>query len=940
MGQTRTIRWESQEISGDLEITLVRDGEAVRQIAGQVPADSGEYEWTIPTDLIESFNYRVEITSLDDGEFSDRSDQPFTINSPPSSSIRILDPHAGTLWYRGQSYAINWQSQDVAGNLKIQLLRNDTLVNTIVPETNNDGKYIWQIPDTLRESSGYQITLSTLNGSATSASSGFFTITPWEGNINVTVPNSATIWSLGEENVLIGWQTGNLEGDVGIYLFRGEDSLLTITDSTGNDGGYSGWTVPDTLALDTTYNVKVSLSDSLYDFSAEFEIQAQIGNIEVTQPTDTTVWMQSQPDVPIRWNTGNLQGPVMISLYRDDQRIATIGDSVPNTGVYDKWDVPSPLPPGNNYRVRVLYDDEHFDFSPLFQVREWTGPMKVTAPRDTTIWTQGDKDVPIRWETGGLEGMVQIRLIAVNGAEFTIVDSTANDGAYVGWDVPYDIPGGEGYRVLISLDETNFTYSDSFRIQPALLAPVEHNITRVAQGALSLGDYDGDDDQDLLLSGLNQAGDPTTILYETTDFPELEPTSMQFEDIILRDAEWVDYDQDGDLDLSVCGKIDSLKSDVQDDKPIVRLYNNQGGGNFIEDDTSLPQLAKSALSWADFNNDSLPDLLLTGTDSSVVYKNAGNGDLVPLNRSFQGLEAALAEWEDFDGDGDPDIVLGGLSGSPVFIFYENKGDEQFSSFEPDITALWDMVATTGDYNLDGDIDIIVSGNSLTGGTKLVVYQNQGDWSFSEQSTDLDPITSGALVLRDIENDGDPDLIVSGRLANGLPSTKIYENTGAGEFVPIDLNLTNHIHSTFTLGDIDSDGDLDLLSSGLNIGGDPVVSFYRNNSATEPPPPPPPPSDAEGNEGVPQTFVLEQNYPNPFNPVTHIRFYVPRSTDVRVSIYDLRGQRVSVLRSGKTEVGWHQVDWRPGSEKNLSSGMYILRLEAGSKRLSRKMLYLK
>jgi len=77
--------------------------------------------------------------------------------------------------------------------------------------------------------------------------------------------------------------------------------------------------------------------------------------------------------------------------------------------------------------------------------------------------------------------------------------------------------------------------------------------------------------------------------------------------------------------------------------------------------------------------------------------------------------------------------------------------------------------------------------------------------------------------------------------------------------------------------------------------------------------------------TPTTFALWQNYPNPFNPSTNVRYELPTSSDVRLSVYDLLGREVSVLVNERKEAGVHQVTF---DASDLASGVYFYRLQAG------------
>jgi len=89
--------------------------------------------------------------------------------------------------------------------------------------------------------------------------------------------------------------------------------------------------------------------------------------------------------------------------------------------------------------------------------------------------------------------------------------------------------------------------------------------------------------------------------------------------------------------------------------------------------------------------------------------------------------------------------------------------------------------------------------------------------------------------------------------------------------------------------------------------------------------------------APRTYVLNQNYPNPFNPSTTITYELPKSSVVRLSVYDLLGREVSVLVNERRNAGSHEVNF---DAAGLSSGTYIYRLQAGDFVQTRRLVLLK
>jgi hypothetical protein len=99
-------------------------------------------------------------------------------------------------------------------------------------------------------------------------------------------------------------------------------------------------------------------------------------------------------------------------------------------------------------------------------------------------------------------------------------------------------------------------------------------------------------------------------------------------------------------------------------------------------------------------------------------------------------------------------------------------------------------------------------------------------------------------------------------------------------------------------------------------------------------------------GAPTSFALAQNSPNPFNPTTDIRFELPEEAEVQLSIYNIQGQLVRTLASGKYNSGFHTLTWDALDLNGLpvAGGVYIYKLQAtGAEKtafFTRKMILMK
>jgi hypothetical protein len=88
---------------------------------------------------------------------------------------------------------------------------------------------------------------------------------------------------------------------------------------------------------------------------------------------------------------------------------------------------------------------------------------------------------------------------------------------------------------------------------------------------------------------------------------------------------------------------------------------------------------------------------------------------------------------------------------------------------------------------------------------------------------------------------------------------------------------------------------------------------------------------------PNQIELYQNYPNPFNPTTQISYQLPEQADVRLQVFDMAGRQVATLVNENVSAGTHSVNF---NATNLSSGVYMYRLQAGSVVLTRKLTLVK
>jgi flagellar hook assembly protein FlgD len=98
----------------------------------------------------------------------------------------------------------------------------------------------------------------------------------------------------------------------------------------------------------------------------------------------------------------------------------------------------------------------------------------------------------------------------------------------------------------------------------------------------------------------------------------------------------------------------------------------------------------------------------------------------------------------------------------------------------------------------------------------------------------------------------------------------------------------------------------------------------------------------GDGQVPADYGLHPNYPNPFNPTTTIMYDLPEPVDVRLVIYNIRGERVRELVSEPQTAGRHRIVWdaRNSNGEAVATGVYFYKIKAGEFVQTRKMTLLK
>jgi hypothetical protein len=385
-----------------------------------------------------------------------------------------------------------------------------------------------------------------------------------------------------------------------------------------------------------------------------------------------------------------------------------------------------------------------------------------------------------------------------------------------------------------------FKYYENVDIGTAYpFTALDGGIKPQTEGDADWGDYDNDGDLDLIVIGISN-NLATTTLYENQNGIIVERETT-LPGLYLGSCDWGDYDNDGDLDLLLMGATNA--SDLSNGIPVTLIFTNNDGVFALlpSSETQLPKTYFGNAEWADLNNDGWLDIIISSREHSSIYQSDGKGNFLNkhiLPSVFQSGNVACA---DYDHDGDIDLAFSGWSGTteqgPLIKVFRNDGSWIFTDVEAIFSGRIGGNISWADIENDGDLDLVVSGNKWQYDgfqtPSITVYENQGGF-FRElvnnqflYFADL----NGTTATGDFDNDGITDVIASTSGGSSYaPALTLLNNDGFGELTSLDIELPAWLSRTANWADYDQDQDLDIfVHSGL----------LRNNNSKKNTPPTPP-----------------------------------------------------------------------------------------------------
>ena len=211
---------------------------------------------------------------------------------------------------------------------------------------------------------------------------------------------------------------------------------------------------------------------------------------------------------------------------------------------------------------------------------------------------------------------------------------------------------------------------------------------------------------------------------------------------------------------------------------------------------------------------------------------------------------------------------------------------------------------------------------------VCLSNNQGDWAGVWEARIFEPNNTTAVEFTEftakVNENNSVTLDWTTASEQNCKQFNITRKKGNGDFVIVDSvpghgsvtetqqytftdNTVNSGHYSYRLEEVDYSGHISYSN---------IIEIVVNN---------------------PQDYILEQNYPNPFNPTTTISYSVPKESFVSLQVYDILGNEISTLVNEKKPQGYYNIEF---NAKDLPSGIYFSRIQAGSFVAIKKMILLK
>jgi hypothetical protein len=458
----------------------------------------------------------------------------------------------------------------------------------------------------------------------------------------------------------------------------------------------------------------------------------------------------------------------------------------------------------------------------------------------------------------------------------------------------------------------------------------------IYRGEAKFVDIDNDGDLDVFIVGAQDGSLTSTLvarIYKNTGNGTFGTTPINLDGLSWAGASFYDLNKDGYLDIIYAGRKAPGEGATNASTNRAYIYLNNQGNSFTQvSPDNLQDLSSAALDFGDIFNKGTKDLALTGFTTTNYFRfyNNVNGFLTENNNltgsTYVAASGGSAEFTDFNKDGLADLAITRTNGAGGLQTYTNNGNG-FNTLNNGAANLINSRAKVADFNNDGYPDIFYFGRFSTTSNLLLLNNKNGGFN-TAINIGGDNVFAGACAVGDVDNDGDIDIIRTGTQGASASDFKgsVMLNSN-GNFSKEQSNIDGLVYGYIDLGDIDNDGDLDMIICGQD-GSNAIKTFlYVNNSSTK-------------NQKPAKPRNLQSSY-NDGNKELTIRWNSPTddktdslSMRYNVLIIDKDGNLVASPNSNSTS-GYNKTPYIQANAfqnksyliKNLPNGKYTYKIQA-------------
>ena len=753
-------------------------------------------------------------------------------------------------------------------------------------------------------------------------------------------PDSITIDEGGSADIILA---GNQFPGVGTYT----DTLTIRTVESGQPTYLE-------VTLSATEPARVSANEEELSFEWRGKETAPSDTVTLVNISDenadwsathTSDWIKVTPD------NGDLAGG-------DSVEVALAGDQFPGAGVHSD---------------KLIFKSESQDIADTLEVRlrAWA-PFPLTAdisgfnflwqketpPTEKTATISNNEDHDIHFRAAKSSDWLGIdpdtSTIAA-GEELKVTlyveNHPGSPGKFEDEITFYDMDDGVRYLLSFSASlEVDFSWEEY------AVGQIEEDILK-----MSPVDMDNDGDQDVFVAtktdsgGIywfkNTGGDGKTWMKE-------EIISTDDDDILYyKAAEVLDMDGDGDMDVFTYGE-DSDRNPLY----ISNWWENKNFyGTSWEKHSINTDLKMESTALGDLNNDDNTDLIYTEDQDVFWITDIGRaettddleGSSIVSNYDLGNISSESISIADMKGIGDKEIVItynkeednGDINAYFVMLVDYGVTSEDWRVRDKELSAERILSHLIVDLNDHGNVEMLVATKGVDNANNYAYIKTVDGSETNINGEGEDGVTYSNLHAGDIDDDGDLDVLAKAHIEssdNGSAETRLtcffngefyFQEWKKVEMMSFSDDSVLANNDVF-YADFAQNGYLDVLGMKQGSNGEaPTLTWWKQLELKD--------DRGVGNpvsgRQIPNDFSVSAGYPNPFNPTITVPFSLPEAGRVQVTVYNIMGQKLMAEELNR-HAGNHTYRFNAGAA--LSSGMYFIQFRYGNQSAIQKVTLIK